>query len=50
MAFTLVPCGTIHDTFSDTFVSDSRFESLLLSPPLVIAGEHGQGFLATTDE
>ncbi len=43
--------GTLHDAFSDTFVSDSRFSSLLASPPLVIAGEAWpERFLATTDE
>ena len=31
--------GALHDAFSDTFVADSRFASLLASPPLVIAGE-----------
>ena len=52
VAFTLMHrVGTIHDAFSDTFVSDSRFESLLLSPPLVIAGEAWpERFLAITDE
>tara|TARA_X000000368_G_scaffold121840_1_gene95555 strand:+ start:350 stop:1210 length:861 start_codon:yes stop_codon:yes gene_type:complete len=51
VAFTLMHrAGTIHDAFSDTFVSDSRFDSLLLSPPLVIAGEGWPDrFLASTE-
>ena len=52
VAFTLMHrLGTIHDAFSDTFVSDLRFTSLLSSPPLLIAGEAWpERFLATTDE
>ena len=52
VAFTLMHrVGTIHDAFSDTFVSDPRFASLLSSPPLLIAGEAWpERFLATTDE
>ncbi len=52
VAFTLMHrLGTIHDAFSDTFVSDLRFASLLSSPPLLIAGEAWpERFLATTDE
>ena len=52
VAFTLMHrVGTIHDAFSDTFVSDLRFASLLSSPPLLIAGEAWpERFLATTDE
>ncbi len=52
VAFTLMhPVGTIHDAFSDTFVSDHRFATLLSSPPLLIAGEAWpERFLATTDE
>ena len=51
VAFTLMHCvGAIHDPFSDTFISDSRFKSLLLSPPLVIAGEAWpERFLASTE-
>ena len=51
VAFTLMHCvGAIHDPFSDTFLSDSRFKSLLLSPPLVIAGEAWpERFLASTE-
>tara|TARA_B000000557_G_C20768685_1_gene440707 strand:- start:59 stop:892 length:834 start_codon:yes stop_codon:yes gene_type:complete len=52
VAFTLMHrVGTIHDAFSDTFVSDPRFASLLSSPPLLIAGEAwAERFFATTDE
>ena len=52
VAFTLMHrVGTIHDAFSDTFVSDHRFATLLSSPPLLIAGEAWpERFLATTDE
>ena len=52
VAFTLMhSVGTIHDAFSDTFVSDHRFATLLSSPPLLIAGEAWpERFLATTDE
>ena len=52
VAFTLMHrVGTIHDAFSDTFVSDPRFASLLYSPPLLIAGEAwAERFFATTDE
>ena len=52
VAFTLLHrIGTIHDAFSDTFVSDHRFATLLSSPPLLIAGEAWpERFLATTDE
>jgi len=52
VAFTLMHrVGTIHDAFSDTFVSDHRFDTLLSSPPLLIAGEAWpERFLATTDE
>ena len=40
VTFTLMHrLGIIHDAFSDTFVTDSRFTSLLSSPPLLIAGE-----------
>ena len=51
VAFTLMHrVGTIHDAFSDTFISDSRFESLLFSPPLMIAGEAwSERFLAPTE-
>ena len=43
--------GVIHDAFSDTFVSDPRFSSLLSTPPLLIAGEAWPDrFLAGTDE
>jgi len=52
VAFTLMHrVGTIHDAFSDTFVSDPRFASLLSSPPLLITGEAwAERFFATTDE
>ncbi|MEC9120479.1 MAG: hypothetical protein VYC33_04050 [Candidatus Thermoplasmatota archaeon] len=51
VAFTLMHrVGTIHDAFSDTFVSDPRFASLLSSPPLLIAGEAwSERFLGITD-
>ena len=52
VAFTLMHrVGTIHDAFSDTFVSDPRFASLLSSPPLLITGEAwAERFFATIDE
>ena len=52
VTFTLMHrLGVIHDAFSDTFVTDSRFTSLLSSPPLLIAGEAwSEEYIATTDE
>jgi len=52
VTFTLMHrLGVIHDAFSDTFVTDSRFTSLLSSPPLLIAGEAwSEEYIAKTDE